>query len=157
MATVERKAYEAPGRPESPVELPRITATPEALQLIERLREKHGRLAFFQSGGSCDGSVVMCLTRGELLETDDDLKLGEIGGTPFFVDRDQWERCGEPGFVIDVAPGEAGGFSLDGPEGVHFVGRAPERPVPSSEPAGAFERRSAHRSYGSSATPTVSS
>jgi uncharacterized protein (DUF779 family) len=102
-----------------------VTATPEALEMIERLRAKHGPLAFFQSGGCCEGSAAMCLTRGELLEADSDLKLGEIGGCPFFVDREQWERWGEPEFVIDVASGEAGGFSLEGPEGVHFVTRTP--------------------------------
>jgi uncharacterized protein (DUF779 family) len=112
---------------------PRVTATPEALEVIERLRAKHGPLAFFQSGGCCDGSAAMCLTRGELMETDDDLKLGEIGGSPFFVDREQWDRWGEPEFVIDVAAGEAGGFSLEGPEGVHFVTRtAAVCPTPSS-------------------------
>jgi uncharacterized protein (DUF779 family) len=103
----------------------KVTATPEALEVIERLRAKHGPLAFFQSGGCCDGSAAMCLTRGELLETDNDLKLGEILGAPFYVDREQWTRWGRPEFVIDVAPGEAGGFSLEGPEGVHFVSRAP--------------------------------
>jgi Uncharacterized protein conserved in bacteria len=103
----------------------RVTATPEALETIERLKRKHGQLAFFQSGGCCDGSAAMCLTRGELLETDDDLKLGAIGGSPFYVDREQYERWGKPEFVIDVAPGEAGGFSLEGLEGIHFVSRSP--------------------------------
>jgi uncharacterized protein (DUF779 family) len=108
----------------------KVAATPEALEVIERLGEKHGPLAFFQSGGCCDGSAAMCLTRGELLETDSDLKLGEIGGYPFYVDREQYERWGEPEFVIDVAQGEAGGFSLEGPEGVHFVSRAPAASPP---------------------------
>lgn len=94
--------------------------------MIERLTRKHGPLAFFQSGGCCDGSAAMCLARGELLETDSDLKVGAIGGAPFFVDSEQYERWGEPEFVIDVARGEAGGFSLEGPEGVHFVSRSPE-------------------------------
>jgi uncharacterized protein (DUF779 family) len=106
----------------------KVSVTPEALEVIERLRAKHGALAFFQPGGRCDGSAAMCLTRGELLQNDDDLKLGEIGGAPFFVEREQWERWGSPEFEIDVAPGEAGGFSLESPEGVHFVSRAPDRP-----------------------------
>lgn len=110
----------------------RVTATPEALELIERLRETHGQLAFYQSGGCCDGSAPMCLTRGELLETDSDLKLGVIGGAPFFVDREQYARWGEPEFVIDVATGEAGGFSLEGPDGVHFVSRTPAVAPPRS-------------------------
>lgn len=120
----------------------KVTATPEALELISRLREEHGQLAFFQSGGCCDGSAAMCLTRGELLETDQDLKLGAIGGAPFYVDREQYERSGEPKFVIDVAPGEAGGFSLEGPAGVHFISRSPSSPEPSTP--------NAHRAIGTS-------
>jgi len=103
----------------------RVTATPEALEVIERLKEKHGQLAFFQSGGCCDGSAAMCLTRGELLPTDNDVKLGAISGCPFYVDGEQYERWGEPEFLIDVGAGAAGGFSLEGPEGVHFVTRSP--------------------------------
>jgi uncharacterized protein len=102
-----------------------VTATPEALEVMERLRAKHGPLAFFQSGGCCNGSAAMCLTRGELLATDSDLKLGEIGGAPFYVDREQWERWGRPAFEIDVASGEGGGFSLEAAEGVHFISRTP--------------------------------
>lgn len=109
--------------------LAKVTATPEALEVIERLRQRHGPLAFFQSGGCCDGSAAMCLTRGELLETDSDLQLGAIAGAPFFIDREQYARWGEPAFVIDVAEGEAGGFSLEGSLGVHFVTRAPT-PLP---------------------------
>jgi uncharacterized protein len=54
----------------------RVTAKPEALELIESLRRKDGRLAFFQSGGCCDGSAPMCLTRGELLQTDTSVGAG---------------------------------------------------------------------------------
>jgi uncharacterized protein (DUF779 family) len=67
----------------------------------------------------------MCLTRGELLPADSDLKLGAIGSSPFYVDRDQYVRWGEPEFVIDVAPGGAGGFSLEELERVHFISRTP--------------------------------
>jgi hypothetical protein len=109
----------------TPFAIQRVKATPEALELIERLREKHGDLAFFQSGGCCDGTAPMCLTKGELLPAPDDMKLGEIGASPFYVDRDQYERWGRPAFVIDVAKGEAGGFSLEGLEDVHFITRTP--------------------------------
>jgi uncharacterized protein (DUF779 family) len=91
--------------------------------MIERLRGKHGPLVFFQSGGCCDGSAPMCLTRGEPFPSDNDLELGAIGGAPFYVDREQWERWREPEFLIDVAEGAADSFSLEGLEGVHFVSR----------------------------------
>ena len=45
----------------------RVTATDAALQLIDRLREKHGPLLFHQSGGCCDGSSPMCYPRDEFL------------------------------------------------------------------------------------------
>ena len=103
-----------------------VSATPEALELIGRLREKHGDLAFFQSAGCCDGTAAMCLTKGELLPSPNDTKLGEIGGSPFYVDDEQYERWGRPTFLIDVSPGSTGSFSLEGLEDAHFVTRSPE-------------------------------
>jgi uncharacterized protein len=100
-----------------------VSATPEALVMIERLRAVHGPLAFFQSGGCCDGSAPMCLTAGELTPSPGDVCLGEIGGAPFYMDGEQYERWRRPGFVIDVADGAAESFSLEGLEGVHFVAR----------------------------------
>jgi uncharacterized protein len=102
---------------------PRVTATPEALEIIERLRAAHGELAFFQSGGCCDGTAPMCLLGDELPPGSGDVRLGEIGGAPFYIDADQDERWGRPAFVIDVAAGAAGSFSLEGLEGVHFLTR----------------------------------
>ncbi len=100
-------------------------ATTEALEVIERLRAAHGPLVFFQSGGCCDGSAPMCLRAGELPPAPGDRRLGEIGGAAFYIDADQDERWRRPGFVIDVAPGAADSFSLEGLEGVHFVSSAP--------------------------------
>jgi uncharacterized protein (DUF779 family) len=53
------------------------------------------------------------------------VRLGHIGGAPFYIDSDQYQRWGSPRFLIDVSPGAAEGFSLEGLEGVHFVSRAP--------------------------------
>lgn len=103
----------------------RVRATPEALDLIDQLVEKHGPVAFFQAGGCCDGTAAKCLTKAELLPSDDDIKLGEIGRAPVYVDAEEYRRLGRPAFVIDVAVGPAGAFSLEGLEQVHFVSRAP--------------------------------
>ncbi|MFZ0971003.1 MAG: DUF779 domain-containing protein [Solirubrobacteraceae bacterium] len=54
-----------------------------------------------------------------------DVRLGHIGGAAFYIDSDQYQRWGSPRFLIDVSPGAAEGFSLEGLEGVHFVSRAP--------------------------------
>jgi uncharacterized protein len=108
----------------------RVMATTEALDVIERLRAAHGPLVFFQSGGCCDGSAPICLRAGELPPAPGDIRLGEIGGAAFYIDADQYERWRRPEFVIDVAPGAAESFSLEGPEGVHFVARGPGRVGP---------------------------
>lgn len=105
-----------------------VSATVEAKAVIERLARKHGPLVFFQSGGCCDGSAAICLLEGELPMGPHDLELGRLAGAPFYVDGDQHERWGRPEFVIDVSPGAAEGFSLEGLEGVHFVSRSPGTP-----------------------------
>ena len=69
---------------------------PEALDMIERLGAAHGALVFFQSGGCCDGSSPMCLRQGELPPAPQDVRLGEIGGAPFYIDAEQYERWGRP-------------------------------------------------------------
>jgi uncharacterized protein len=104
---------------------PAVGVTPAALEVIRRLEVAHGPLAFFQSGGCCDGSSAICFKDGELPAAPSDVLLGWIGGAPFYIDADQYERWGTPRFLIDVAPGAAEGFSLEGLEGVHFVSRAP--------------------------------
>ena len=100
-----------------------VTATAAALEAIALLEASHGRLAFFQSGGCCDGSSPICLTYGELPLASGDRLLGHVGGAPFYIDADQHERWGRPRFVLDVSPGAAEGVSLGLPDG-HFVARA---------------------------------
>jgi uncharacterized protein len=104
---------------------PAVGATPAALEAIDRLEDAHGPLMFFQSGGCCDGTSPICLKHGEMPAGPHDVRLGEIGGAGFYIDSDQYERWGRPRFVIDVAPGAAEGFSLEGLDGVHFVSRTP--------------------------------
>ena len=99
-----------------------MTATAEALDAIERLRAEHGPLAFFQSGGCCDGSLPICLKDGELPPGPSDALLGLVGGAPFYVDSEQYARWGRPAFLLDVRPAPAEGFSLSPPD-AHFVTR----------------------------------
>jgi uncharacterized protein (DUF779 family) len=104
---------------------PAVDATQAALEVIQRLEAAHGPLAFFQSGGCCDGTTAICLRAGELTAAPSDVRLGQLGRAPFYIDSDQYERWGRPRFVLDVAPGAAEGFSLEGLEGVHFISQAP--------------------------------
>ncbi|MFM1654855.1 DUF779 domain-containing protein [Brevibacillus sp. B_LB10_24] len=102
----------------------KVLATEAALQLIERLKEKHGPLMFHQSGGCCDGSSPMCFPLGEFMVGDSDVCLGEIGGCPFYMSRAQYEYWKHTQLVIDVVEGRGGMFSLEGPEGLRFLTRS---------------------------------
>jgi hypothetical protein len=101
-----------------------IDATPAALAELARLRERHGPLMLFQSGGCCDGSSPLCLHEGELLVGPNDLELGEVGGVPFFIDAEQYERWNRPSFLLDIAPGTPDAFTLEARDGIHFVTRS---------------------------------
>jgi uncharacterized protein len=102
----------------------RITATPAALEELARLRERHGPLLLFLSGGCCEGSSPLCLEQGELLLGPNDRRLGELGGVPFYIDADQYRRWNRPSFLLDLAPGESDTFSLENADRVHFLARS---------------------------------
>lgn len=102
----------------------RVTATKEALQLIEELKDIHGPLMFHQSGGCCDGSSPMCYQDGELRTGHNDVLLGRIGGSPFYIAADQYAYWKHTQLIIDVVDGRGGMFSLEGPEGKRFLTRS---------------------------------
>ncbi|WP_018923454.1 DUF779 domain-containing protein [Salsuginibacillus kocurii] len=102
----------------------RVTATDDALALIEKLTKRHGPLMFHQSGGCCDGSSPMCYPEGELRTGDSDVYLGDLGGAPFYISKDQYEYWKHTQLIIDVVEGRGGMFSLEGPEGVRFLTRS---------------------------------
>ena len=54
----------------------KVTATPEALQLLAGIVADHGPVLFHQSGGCCDGSSPMCYPAGDFLIGDNDGELG---------------------------------------------------------------------------------
>lgn len=102
----------------------RVSATPQAVALIERLRAQHGPLMFHQSGGCCDGSAPMCFAQGEFMLGDYDVLLGEIAGTPFYMSRSQFEYWEHTHLIIDAVPGNGGMFSLERPTGLRFLTRS---------------------------------
>lgn len=106
------------------MDVKRVVATEGALDLIELLCKRHGPLMFHQSGGCCDGSSPMCYPLGEFRVGDADALLGEIGDSPFYMSRDQFEYWQHTQLIIDVVPGRGGMFSLEGPEGKRFLTRS---------------------------------
>lgn len=102
----------------------RVSVTPAAQALIERLRAAHGQLMFHQSGGCCDGSAPMCFALGEFITGDADVCLGEIAGAPFYMSRSQFEYWEHTHLIIDAVPGNGGMFSLERPTGMRFLTRS---------------------------------
>src|SRR5699024_3766133 len=102
----------------------RVIATEEALKLIHSLKEVHGDLMFHQSGGCCDGSSPMCYPNGEFRVGDSDVLLGEIGGSPCYMAKDQYEYWKHTQLIIDAVDGRCCMFSLEGPEGKRFLTRS---------------------------------
>lgn len=98
-----------------------VIATDATLELIQKLKDIHGPLMFHQSGGCCDGSAPMCYEDGELRIGESDVLLGEIGGSPFYIAKDQYEYWKHTQLIIDVVDGRGGMFSLEGPEGKRFL------------------------------------
>jgi uncharacterized protein (DUF779 family) len=102
----------------------RVEATEAALALVAKLEATHGSVMFHQSGGCCDGSSPMCYPRGEFRVGQSDVKLGEIGGAPFYMSAAQYEYWKHTHLTIDVVPGRGSGFSLEAPENVRFLTRS---------------------------------
>jgi uncharacterized protein (DUF779 family) len=102
----------------------RVEASAETLLWIARLREKHGPLMFYQHHGCCQGGPApVCLPEGEYRLGDSDVLLGEIGGCAFYMSGWQFEQWRNIQTIIEVAPGQGSGFSIEAPEGVCFFTR----------------------------------
>jgi len=53
-----------------------------------------------------------------------DVRLGEIGGQPFYMSESQFEYWSHTHLIIDVVAGHGGMFSLEGPQGLRFLTRS---------------------------------
>jgi uncharacterized protein (DUF779 family) len=104
--------------------LDKVTATPEALALLAEIVADHGPVLFHQSGGCCDGSSPMCYPAGEFLIGDRDVRMGEIGGMPFYISGSQYEAWKHTDLLIDVVKGRGGMFSLDNGREKRFLTRS---------------------------------
>ena len=104
--------------------LDKVSATPEALALLAEIVADHGPVLFHQSGGCCDGSSPMCYPAGEFLIGDRDVRMGEIGGMPFYISESQFEAWKHTDLLIDVVKGRGGMFSLDNGREKRFLTRS---------------------------------
>ena len=97
-----------------------------AAQRTDRVRSARdtATLMFHQSGGCCDGSAPDVFPAWRIPGRRSDVRLGEIGGTPFYMSRSQFEYWKHTELTIDVVPGRGGMFSLENGEGVRFLTRS---------------------------------
>ena len=103
----------------------KVVATPAALALVAVLKAEHGPdLMFHQSGGCCDNSAANCYLPGEITMGGGDVYLGEIGGSPFYIGRGQYDYWKHTQLIIDVIDGHGGTFSLEGATGKAFHTRS---------------------------------
>ena len=107
-----------PGRSE------RVAVTDAAATMVRQLTVQHGPLMFHQSGGCCDGSSPMCYPASEYRVGETDVKLGEIGGVPFYISGSQYAVWAHTQLIIDVVPGRGGMFSLDNGRERRFLTRS---------------------------------
>lgn len=102
----------------------RVIATDAALELIGQLKAEHGQIMFHQSGGCCDNSAANCYLPTDLTIGPYDIKLGEVGGVPFYIGKLQYEYWKHTQLILDVIEGQGGAFSLEGSTGKAFHTRS---------------------------------
>ena len=115
----------------------RVDFTPAAVELLTRLRRRHGALMFHQSGGCCDGSSPMCYPAGDLILSDADVLLGTLRlpsqdddgasgseAVEFWMTREQFAYWRHTFLTVDVVDGRGAGFSVEAPEGKRFLIRS---------------------------------
>lgn len=66
----------------------------------------------------------MCYPAGEFKIGQNDVWLGEVVGTPFYMGGQQFELWRHTQLIIDAVPGRGAGFSLEAPEGYRFLTRS---------------------------------
>jgi len=113
----------------------RVIATARARALLASLREKHGPLLFFQAGSCCDEYAPQCYSVVEFITDNTEVYLGNLDGTPFYVEHQQFEFWQNTKFIVDVVDAvdvHAAEDSLAVGTGKRFLTR---RRLPSDETA----------------------
>ena len=102
----------------------RLAITPAAAEVVEKLKEENGELVFNQSGGCCDGTAPMCYPKSDFYVPSRNIKLGELCGVEFFIDKDQFEYFRHSHITVDVKEEKGAfgnSFSLEIDLGYQFI------------------------------------
>lgn len=73
--------------------------------LIIRLSARHGPL-MFHHGRATDTAQPLCRPVGSIRIADDDIKLGDVAGCEYWIERDVLERLGGGALLLDVVDEE---------------------------------------------------
>lgn len=104
----------------------RVSATPSALELINKLTAQFGPIVFLQSGGCCEGSGPLCMPANEFHGSAADVKLGTFGqdsNATFYMGDSHFTFAENMHTILDAVPGSSGSFSLDCGTGMAFITR----------------------------------
>jgi uncharacterized protein len=104
----------------------RVSATPSAVALIDKLTEQYGPIAFLQSGGCCEGSGPLCMPANEFNGSAADVVLGKLGtnqNATFYMGDSHFSFAENMHTILDALPGSSGSFSLDCGTGFAFITR----------------------------------
>ncbi|OAB79843.1 DUF779 domain-containing protein [Cochleicola gelatinilyticus] len=99
----------------------RVIITEEAAEIVEKMKSQHGELIFHQSGGCCDGSSPMLLTKDDFYLDESDILLGEVAGVHFYMNQDQYEYWKHTHLTVAITKGRGSSFSVEIPLGLRFL------------------------------------
>ncbi|MES2498915.1 MAG: DUF779 domain-containing protein [Pseudomonadota bacterium] len=102
----------------------RLSATPPAVALIDKLTAEHGEIIFLQSGGCCEGSGPLCMPKNEFHASPSDVVLGVLGTenkATFYMGNSHFTFAENMHTILDAQPGSSGSFSLDCGSGFAFI------------------------------------
>lgn len=99
----------------------RISATPSAIELIQKLSTQYGPLIFLQSGGCCEGSGPLCMPANEFKPSPSDVILGEVADAVFYMGDSQFSFSENTHTILDAVAGSGGSFSLECGSGQTFI------------------------------------
>lgn len=99
----------------------RISATPSAIELIQKLSTRYGPLIFLQSGGCCEGSGPLCMPANEFKPSPSDVILGEVADAVFYMGDSQFSFSENTHTILDAVAGSGGSFSLECGSGQTFI------------------------------------
>ena len=87
----------------------KVSATLSAKKLLSELKEVHGKIFYFiNQEGVAMVVHQMCFPAKEYMVGNSDVKLGEIDGTPFYINEEQYEKWKHTDLTIDAVKGNWG-------------------------------------------------